>query len=179
MNYPRILAIMLFWGLSTAGCTTPPVPKQEKSLITASDRLSHVLYSLDSAVADVESFDSLNIINRDDSIQAKSFTIRAEDLLGAMGMPATLADSKICVYKHIRVYLAYRETVGFKLFLVPVNGADLNKDVPGKDILLDSTGAPIVDPAKHLLEKQYVLDLNAPCPKTCADGSPLSSESKP
>jgi hypothetical protein len=165
MHYLRILAIMLI----AAGCTSHPAVVNEKK----DSKVSKVLYRLDSAVENITSFDSLSREYLDDSIPVKAFTIRAEDLLDAMGMSASLVDSASCKYKHIRVYLAYRPRVGFKLFIVPVKGAHLEEHVAGEDMLLDSTGQ-VVHNKGLAAQKLYVLDLNAPCPNTCAQNSPLS-----
>ena len=103
-----------------------------------------------------------------------SYTIRAQDLLAAMGLSANVLDS--VTFKYVRVYLGYAKNdgrhrlKGFRLYINPVQGADLdgNPVSPGIDIMLDSLGHPILDRKGAVSATPYVLDLNAPCPKTCA-----------
>lgn len=108
-----------------------------------------------------------------------SFTIRAKDLFAAMGLPY---DSTCSPYSHIRVYSGYRiageagtrSQEGFKLYIVPVSG--VSKENPsGHDELLQRSGKDftVAKPDIGQLSKQYVLDLNAPCPSTCDMTSPL------
>ncbi len=128
---------------------------------------------------DIQLFDSLSKAYLGDSIPIRAYTIRAVDLLGAMGMPGELADSSLCKYKYIRVYLGYRRNVGFKLYIVPVQDANLAQLKGGIDIMLNSEGKglPFNKPKTGFYnEEEYVLDLNAPCPNTCAtDPSPLTA----
>ncbi|MES2134267.1 MAG: hypothetical protein V4506_18115 [Bacteroidota bacterium] len=95
------------------------------------------------------------------TVPIKAYTIHADDLLEVLGVP--LSDSSFCSYKHARAYLGMDSLNNFKLYFTPVEGADLGA-VPQKSghdvILADELG-------------QYVLDLNAPCPKTCDYTSPL------
>jgi len=91
-----------------------------------------------------------------------------------MGLSSNVLDS--VTFKYVRVYLGYDKTdgkhrlKGFRLYINPVQGADLdgNPVSPGTDILLDSLGNPILNPRTPVSATPYVLDLNAPCPKTCA-----------
>jgi hypothetical protein len=149
------------------------------------DNIKHVLSPLKTAKNDIQTFvalckDSLGVV------PVNGYTIRAEDLLDALGLPPSLVDSNFngdTVSRHVRIYLGYRDQgspaeVGFKLFIVPVNGANLsgndNTWKAGRDLMLDSNGNVIKrGPQKGIEEDEYVLDLNAPCPKTCPDGSPL------
>jgi hypothetical protein len=137
--------------------------------------VSEVLCLTDSARTDVEYFDALCKTFVRDTLRGappvehapiKAFTIRAEDLFAALGMPDTNIKP---LYTHARVYLAYRIDVGFKLYVVPVEGADLNSGNAGTDVLIDSTGH--ANPNSEL--NKYVLDLNAPCPSICDQNSPL------
>jgi hypothetical protein len=113
----------------------------------------------------------------DGVVPIKAYTLRAEDLLGALGIPAEYADSSITKYKHARVYLGYKKGKGFKLFILPVYGADLSgKDTSlwkgGYDVYLNKEGLPIPPNSdKSTSDGEYVLDLNAPCPNTCAETS--------
>lgn len=139
------------------------------------DSVPAVLASLTSAKANIKAYDSICRIQFK-TVPIKSFTVRAVDLFGAMGMPGKYADNSICKYPHIRVYLGYDVKLStFKLYVVPVEGADLVKNIPGKDIILDKNGNPITLKGKigDGDDDEYVLDLNAPCPNTCDPTSPL------
>ena len=106
----------------------------------------------------------------------KAYTLRAEDLLLALGLDPKKITPQ---YPYVRVYLGYSRkpkdgrTPGFRLYLNPVIGADLNRKphLGGKDVFLDSLGHAIVSGnlGKSQSPTPYVLDLNAPCPNTCAN----------
>jgi len=163
--------------LVAAGCSSA---SSEHPIQHDADPVTHVLYPLDSAQIDINRLDTLSRRYLGSATSPiRAYTIRAIDLLGALGMNPALEDS--AKYKHIRVYLAYRQNKGFKLFLVPVDSAYINgKDTAnwrgGYDIFLNSQGKCI--PRKKgpttSVETPYVLDLNAPCPATCAEGSPMT-----
>lgn len=95
-------------------------------------------------------------------VPIKAYTIHAEDLMEVLGIPAS--EPPIYQYSYVRAYLGLDTLNNFKLYLTPVEGANLSAvpKVAGKDVILtDESG------------KQYVLDLNAPCPATCDLTSPL------
>jgi|GEM_PF-1448090 len=157
-----------------------PMPAAQLPL----DSISQVLCGLSTARSNIRSYDSICKVLGDSATQIKAYTIRAVDLLGALGMPGNLADSSVCKYKHIRVYIGYRPKVGFKLFIVPVDSAQLSRNnntpsIAGTDVILDSLGKCYKGHhhgSKGLLtayDNQYVLDLNAPCPNTCDVTTPL------
>lgn len=175
----RIVSIVITMGLIISiGCNTQSPGRLEIHDGPVSDAVRHVLCRLDSAQKDIKYFDSLCRIHLGDTIPPISaYTIRAIDLLDALGLTAMKDSSK---YKYIRMYLGFRKENGFKCFIVPVDSADLSGTHPenwrgGYDILLDSTGKRI--PRKlnqvHNSKSEFVLDLNAPCPNTCATNSPL------
>lgn len=93
-------------------------------------------------------------------VPIKAYTIHAEDLMEVLGIPDTLA----CKYSHVRAYLGLDTLNQFKLYLTPVEGANLaaSPKIAGNDVIL-----------KNAEGAQYVLDLNAPCPATCDITSPL------
>jgi hypothetical protein len=91
-----------------------------------------------------------------DSPPIKAYTIRSQDLLEAMGMPAATP----CSFDHVRAYIGLDAENKFRLFFTPVVGADLCNGNGGRDTLL-------IDPAGNS-QGQYVLDLNTPCPNVCA-----------
>jgi hypothetical protein len=114
--------------------------------------------------------DSLTTIN--------AYTIRAEELLAAMGIDSNLVKGKIG-YNHIRVYPAYRKGIGFKLYIYPVEGADLSKGIGGYDMVFDKNGK-ITRRKKgkpYWLQGAdgdgdgYGLDLIAPCPVVCPENN--------
>jgi len=184
----RLFSIALLLAvISTAACEHPqsPVPKNESAAIQgdcgqALDTAYRVLCPLTTARQYTHSYDSIcHHIHGNDDLTIHAYTIRAVDLLAAMGLPPTLADSSICRFKHIRVYMGYENKVGFKLFIVPVDGACLKgKDssmwAAGNDVLLDKYARPILAPDSSsngmVTTDTYVLDLNAPCPNTCPSG---------
>jgi hypothetical protein len=158
-------------------------PTKDGGSACADDSVSTVLYPVDSARNAIQRFDSLSnaLFTAVDSAEGhpangvaqvpiKAFTIRAVDLLAAMGMPTGYADSSFCTYKHVRVYLGLTDR--FKLFIVPVHNADISAGNGGEDYLVDSTGIAIV-PGTDPGQSRYVLDLNAPCPNTCAINNEL------
>jgi hypothetical protein len=114
-----------------------------------------------------------------------AFTIRAVDLLAALGMDPKLANAASCRFKHIRVYLGHDSiNTVFKLYIVPVDGACLKGEnsstwEAGTDVFLDKQANPImaVDSGSNSMASTntYVLDLNAPCPNTCAKETPLTA----
>jgi hypothetical protein len=142
------------------------------------DNPAKVVYHLTDAQKDVREFYQLCRDSLKGLIPIKAYTIRAEDLLAALGMDPKLVNSDQCIYHHVRVYLGFKKEQGFKLFMIPVEGADLSAPdssawQAGADILLDSTGKPGCRGSKvHLASAdEYVLDLNAPCPTTCPSTS--------
>lgn len=99
-------------------------------------------------------------------VPIRAYTINAEDLMEVLGIPTT--DPVIYKYNHVRAYMGLDTLNNFKLYLTPVEGANLTvvPKVAGTDVILkDKDGM------------SYVLDLNAPCPATCDTSSPLYYES--
>lgn len=94
-------------------------------------------------------------------VPIKAYTIHAEDLMEVLGIQDT---AKIYTYDHVRAYLGLDSLNSFKLYLTPVEGADLSAvpKIAGTDVIL-----------KNAEGVEYVLDLNAPCPATCDLTSPL------
>jgi hypothetical protein len=101
-----------------------------------------------------------------------AYTIRAIDMLAAMGLPSNLVNSKECKYKYARVYLAVDSLLKFKLYILPVQGANLTDSIGGTDIYLNSKGKYKNPATQDGDSDKYMLDLNAPCPSTCADNPP-------
>lgn len=175
--------LLILTLLSTLmSCNHQPVRSVvENDCSQAEDSIPHVLCRLTTARQNIRTYlDFCRKHGEGDSV-IESFTIRAVDLLGALGMPASYADSAICKYKHVRVYMGYQAKAGFKLYIVPVRNACLKGKDPskwngGEDLLLDERGEPQevnTDSTAMLVDNTFVLDLNAPCPNTCPTNSPL------
>jgi len=184
LNLSRMLAAGLLSVLMIAtGCHDQPAANAANSNNPAEKKMpdnpSKVAYLFTEAQKDIREFDQMCKDSLKGIIPIEAYTVRAEDLLAALGMDPTLVNSDTCMYHHVRVYLGFKKDHGFKLFIMPVEGADLSGPDStswkgGKDILLDSTGRPGCRGSKvHLASsEEYVLDLNAPCPTTCSSTSP-------
>lgn len=103
-----------------------------------------------------------------------AYTIRAIDMLAAMGLPSSLVTSKECQFKYARVYLAVDSMLKFKLYIVPVQDANLTDSIGGTDIYLNSKGKYKKPGMQQEDTDKYMLDLNAPCPSTCATNPPIA-----
>jgi hypothetical protein len=172
--------LFIFTLLVMMGCHERPSATTSKDSIIAEnncrqaqDTVQRVLANLGEARRNIEHYQQLcRKWKEKEPIEA--YTIRAVDLLTAMGLPASLADSDSCRFKHIRVYMGYDDAIGFKLYIVPVTGACLQGNISqwnlGMDVKLDKDGLPVMrgigSPAIESTDN-YVLDLNAPCPNTC------------
>jgi hypothetical protein len=179
MNYPTISALLLIGGACLSGCTENAIAKDLKiNEIAASENVSNALYPVNTAITNIQYYNSLVQQCSGNYVKARAFTIRSEELLAAMGMSPAIAGTKDCVYKHIRVYLAYDSLGGPQLFIVPVEGANLAVNEGGKDVFLDRTGAAVTNPGSYKPEDLYVLDLIAPCPATCDLTSLLNPKAK-
>jgi hypothetical protein len=152
-----------------AGCNEPVAiaPK------TFPHDVRKVLYRWDSAQKDMALYDKI-CTDSLGVVPIRAYTVRAVDLVGALGLDTALANSDT-VFHHIRIYLGYKKDSGFRLFILPVEGANLSGPesdwTAGKDIRLDSTGHAIRHPKAEADATEYVLDLNAPCPNTCPAGT--------
>jgi hypothetical protein len=182
MKKMKLLYFVAATGILVAiGCNTASSGNPAAVGDRPKNPVHHVLCRLDSAVTDINYFNSLCQSRLGGSTPPiRAYTIRAIDLIGALGMDTTLEDS--AKYKHIRMYLAYRQNAGFKLYLVPVDsayigGTDTANWRGGYDIFLNSEGKCIPhnkQGTRNTASADYVLDLNAPCPATCAENSPLT-----
>lgn len=129
---------------------------------------SSVRVPLSVAKEDVKRYDSTcreMLKNIDKSIPIRAYTIHAADLLEVLGLPKSYVDS--CKFRHARVYLGLNSEYSFKLYFTPVVGANLDPAImlAGRDTILTEPSAGS--------DGYYVFDLNAPCPKTCDEGSQL------
>jgi hypothetical protein len=104
----------------------------------------------------------------------KAFTLHADELLDAIGIPEDARSKIKCKYEHVRVYVGMNdEATGgekpsdFKLFLVPVEGI-VDGYNGGKDVIPHKKKSQNDEG-----EDEYVYDLIAPCPNTCDTDSPL------
>jgi hypothetical protein len=190
----HLFTLTLLAGLIIAtGCNQQPFGKTEKVTLTkkddcgqAMDNASLVLCHLTTAREHTGAYDRLwRRQHGKDATPIHAFTIRAVDLLAALGMSPTLADDSSCRFKHIRVYMGYDSLkAGFKLYIVPVDGACLKGEnssmwYAGTDVFLDKHATPVmaVDSGSNGMASTdtYVLDLNAPCPNTCPKETPLTA----
>lgn len=170
--FPLLLAAAAVTTLSACNSEATPaaaVVHEQKNNI---DSLGAVLTGYETAIGDIDRLASFQ-----DSIFQKvvitAYTIRAVDLFGALGMPGSYVDSSICKYKYARVYLGMDSLNTFKLYMVPVVDANLDSAYGGRDIHLDSLGRAIHQTDITAGEAdEYVFDLNAPCPNTCAVNGP-------
>lgn len=174
-----IFGILLFAGLLTISSCKDTV-REEPPI----DSIVQVLRSADSARADIAYFDTVSaalLTQAGDSAAInynapiKAFTVRAVDLLAAMGMNP--ADAPTPQYDHIRVYLGFNKQAGqFKLYMVPVQNAQIENNQAGTDFVLNAQGGPVQPPPVYepgFLNDKFVLDLNAPCPNLCDVQTPL------
>ena len=102
----------------------------------------------------------------------RAFTIRSVDVAEAIGLP--IGKLKGAKYHHLRIYMGLDSLKGeFKIYLTPVDSANLSRGKAGKDVILDG---PFDGDAYGLDENDgpYVLDFSKPCPSACDDGSPLN-----
>ncbi|MEI3800356.1 MULTISPECIES: hypothetical protein [unclassified Chitinophaga] len=183
----HLFSLLLLVGLAV-GCknqpsagTAKPGPATKNDCNQVTDSVGRVLVNLVTARQRIQSYDSLCRLHWKGAEPIEAYTIRAVDLLAAMGLPPELADSSICRFKHIRVYLGFQDKVGFKLYVVPVDNACMKGKDPAKwnagtDVILDKDANPIlanIDSTGIAAYDKYVLDLNAPCPNTCPEPGPL------
>jgi len=169
-------------ALLALGCNPKPSSDPAEKTTSVLNLSTSSLYALplDTAVKNIKRYHS-NIKMYDSLIAAaqgkkpdrkvpmKGFTVRAADLFEAMGMP--VSDTTKATYKHIRVYFAMNKKNEFKLYLTPVEGANLsvNPPVAGKDVILNSKFFGFGG------DGDYVLDFTQPCPTTCPTNSPLAN----
>jgi hypothetical protein len=110
------------------------------------------------------------------TIPIRGFTIRTADLLEVSGMP--VPDTVYTRYAYVRMYLGLDSASNlFKIFLTPVDSANLNVTPPiaGKDVILNGpySRSVKVKVKGDVDDGDYVLDLSAPCPNSCDDESPF------
>jgi hypothetical protein len=178
MTKLNIYVLLAAGLLSVAGCD------QHSGLVTDTtskepvpDSVKQFLVHVGIMRRDTANFAALCKDHLGDTVPVRAFTVRAVDLLTALGIPARYADSPFCEHKFARVYLGYRKDSSFRLFIVPVEGANLSSKIrnewwAGRDIMLDSNGIAIPDSVvkRTKTDEENVLDLNAPCPNTCPVG---------
>jgi hypothetical protein len=127
--------------------------------------------NLDSAKSFTERYRKMAKEVLKDTVPVKAFTVRAKDLLEALGIKK--AKPK---FEYVRVYLGLDDQDKFRLMLTPVVDADFKKGHAGKDVILSGPFKP-GDKYKAgesaSANGEYVLDFNMPCPNTCDTGSPL------
>lgn len=156
-----ILAVALLISIMSIQSCKTEVKKEEKPVIPHRNLTSSFRVPLAVAQDNIQRYTNkcselLGIV------PIKAYTIHAEDLMEVLGIPPS--EPPIYTYDYVRAYLGLDSLNSFKLYLTPVEGANLSAvpKIAGTDVILkDATGA------------EYVLDLNAPCPATCDLTSPL------
>lgn len=147
-------------------------PKEEIAEEVKAPAVAEYALDLDSAVYYIHRYDSVAKANLKGSLPLKAFTIRAVDLLQALGLP----EKTPVKYTHARVYLGMDKNNQFRLFFTPVEGASIKNGEAGQDVILKGPHSHgLADAGDGLTSSgSYVLDFTAPCPNTCPSGSPLN-----
>jgi hypothetical protein len=119
----------------------------------------------DSAVRYAFIYDSIVTRVLQEPAPIRSYTIRSADLLEAMGLSRNLDTA----FHFVRVHLGIDEYKNFRLFLNPVEGADLSSNPPkaGSDVKLYGPHKRSSAPKGKVEPGAYVLDFTSPCPATC------------
>ena len=166
MKKNAILKVFLFSGtllLVLAGCKNnekkdnaalenPPtnkgvIYKDTVRLLTAQNHIRNYLNGCDSLFHD--------------KIPIRSYSINKSDIFGVLGVTSV----PNCAFDHCRVYIGLTKDNKFKLYMTPTvlkpDPNSPNNSIYMDTILKDSNG------------KQFLYDLNAPCPSTCDKTSPL------
>ncbi len=161
-----ILACITSLSACTQQDTKPTTLVQE-------EHMAEYALPLDTAVDYVKRYNTLAMEVLKDSAPIKSYTIRAADLIEAMGMPLSYVDS--VKYDHVRVYIGVDGNNKFRLLLTPVQGANIYKDIAGNDVILEGafTSGPRSAGA-NASQGKYVMDFTGPCPNSCSANSPLN-----
>jgi hypothetical protein len=144
---------------------------------TQEENAAEYALPLDTAVAYTQRYNALALEILKDSAPIKAYTIRAVDLMEALGMPLEYASS--AKYSHVRVYIGMDSNNKFRLLLTPVEGADIIKEVAGNDIILKGLfTSGTVTSGDPVLDGEYVMDFTGPCPNSCSTYSPLNYNNK-
>ena len=162
----------LFIGL----CIAMSCAQKQTEDETSADDVASYAISLDSAAMYIKNYsDSARRFFKEPPIQA--FTIRSEDLLETMGV----SSNQKVKYEYVRLYLGLDFNNKFRAFLTPVDSADIDKHVAGKDVILNGKykagkADGVVGSGVTISEGNYVLDFTGPCPNSCPSDSPLLGE---
>lgn len=145
----------------------------EENLTVAQPALYAV--SLATAEAGIKNYKALMKQNFT-GVPVNAFTIRVEDFLEVIGytreqianLPAAATP-----HSHARMYMGYDSVAGYKLYLVPVDGANLTPPtiVAGTDKIPNGDYQGL--PTDRVATGNFVYDLVAPCPSSCDTTSPL------
>lgn len=148
---------------------------------------STVLKPYDTAKRDIAYYDTIcrRILNRAEP-PIEYFTVRATDLLAAMGID-TLYARNAAEYNHryVRVTIGFSQAdTAFKLYIQPVLHANLGPSgaisagIPlyfRHNGVIDSTERDLIV-STNPTDSLYVADLNAPCPRTCGSSSTIKRQ---
>lgn len=162
----NLLSAILFIAIISCQQQVADEPVEEEAYTVTDTQPSMYAVSLDDAKRSVMYYDKISKETLGvDPIRA--FTIRSVDLAEAIGLPTNLL--KKAEYNHVRIYMGLDSaSKQFKIFLTPVDSAQLSKGKPGKDVILngpydgDNDGVSDGD-------GPYVMDFSKPCPTTCPE----------
>lgn len=153
---------------SVIACTQ--TEKNKVSIIKEKGPAQYAL-SLDSAIVYAKRYDSIASARLKGTVPIKSYTIRATDLLEAMGM----TKSDTIVYGNIRVYLGIDLNNKFRLLMTPVADADIDHGNAGSDVILSGKyTSDLMSAGAVVSVGSYVLDFTGPCPTSCPTKSILN-----
>lgn len=158
---PISIAVLLFSACQNTPTETAAEPEKKAPTAVAATSMDTV--PLATAIQNIKHYQDSCLAFFNNNIPIKAYTIHADDMLMALGIDPSTVE---CQYSHARVYIGLNDSSEFKLYFTPVVDANLQPDVmaAGRDtILSDADG------------NKFVMDLNAPCPNTCDNTSPLSN----
>lgn len=158
-----LLTVISGFVLITSSCQreNKPAPKPAQSFDLPADVLQDTI-PLEQAIDDIRRYKEFadSAFTASGLSALRAFTLNTADLLKALNITTSNTDDL-----HVRGYMAINKNNEFRFYLVRVVDAALKPNphdcVAGKDEMFKYEG------------KMYVLDLNAPCPKTCDIESPL------
>ena len=167
-NLLRAIPLIMIMSCQTQVSSDANSSEEDLSYNIQDTQAAMYAISYDTALRDMNYYDSLSKAALGvDPIRA--FTIRSVDLVESIGLPVKYL--KKAEYTHVRVYMGLDPTTKeFKIFLTPVEGANLSKGIAGTDVILEGPyKGNRQDVADGLNDGvgQYMLDFSAPCPTTC------------
>lgn len=147
------------------GCTTP----EKKTDENATEPIAEYALSVDSARIYIARYDTVFQKHFNGNVPVKAFTIRAADLLEALGV----SPKDTVKFHHARIYIGMDFSNKFRLFLTPVEGAKIDENLPGRDVILNGPYSKGSGKTKdfQVSQGEYVMDFTMPCPNSCPNGA--------